>query len=151
MSGRISWDAYFLELASVAAKRSTCLRRQVGAIIVKDKNVIATGYNGSPKNHKNCCDIGVCARNTLGIASGTQLDMCQAVHAELNAVAQAAKHGHSTEGATMYVTVQPCNECAKAIIGAGIDIVVYGDKYPHSTSDQLFKQSGVRIIHKGEK
>jgi len=143
---RPSWDAYFLKLASTAAERSTCLHRQIGAVITVDNQLIATGYNGSPSGHRNCCDYGSCLRDELKIASGTQTHICYAIHAELNAILQAAKHGRATKGATMYVNTQPCDECAKAIIGAGIKVVYWQGKYPNSNSENLFEQSQVDIV-----
>jgi dCMP deaminase len=123
----------------------------VGAVIVVDRSVIATGYNGSPSGHRNCCDYGSCLRDEQKIESGTQLSVCYAVHAELNAIAQAARHGHATQGATMYVTMQPCAECAKAIIGAGIKLIVYARKYPNTTSSEMFTLAGIgSLLHQKE-
>ena len=129
MTDRPSIDDYFLEIASVVAKRSTCLRNTVGAVIVRDKRILSTGYNGAPRNLKHCLDIG-CIRDKENIASGTHHEKCRAVHAEQNAIIQAALHGVGTEGATMYCTHQPCILCTKMIINAHIVRVVYTTSYP---------------------
>ncbi|HEY5168400.1 MAG TPA: dCMP deaminase family protein, partial [Thermoleophilia bacterium] len=108
---RPSWDEYFLQLATQAATRSTCLRRQVGAVLVRDKRILATGYNGAPRGVSHCLDIG-CLREQLGIPSGERQELCRAIHAEQNAVIQAAIHGVAIEGATLYTTLHPCVLCA---------------------------------------
>ena len=117
---RSSWDQYFMKMAELAASRSTCLRRQVGAVIVKERHVIATGYNGAPKGLPHCGEIGGCLRQQLGVPSGERHELCRALHAEQNAIIQAATLAQSIEGATIYVTNQPCSICAKMIINAGI-------------------------------
>ncbi|WP_290902673.1 dCMP deaminase family protein, partial [Ferroglobus sp.] len=116
---RPSLDEYFMEIAKVVAKRSTCLRQNVGAVIVKDKRILSTGYNGAPMGLPHCLDIG-CLREELNVPSGERHELCRAVHAEQNAIIQAAVHGVSIKGATLYTTHQPCIMCAKMIINAGI-------------------------------
>ncbi|HEC31493.1 MAG TPA: cytidine deaminase [Deltaproteobacteria bacterium] len=131
MRERPRWDEYFLNMATLVATRSSCLRNQVGAVIVKDKDVISTGYNGAPKYQKNCLEIGWCYRDRNGIVSGTQLERCRAVgsHAESNAIALAARNGHSTRGTTIYVVGHDaiCNQCKAQIANAEIERVVMRD------------------------
>ncbi len=132
MKERPSWEEYFLSLASVAATRSSCIRAQVGAVLVKDNRVLATGYNGAPRSRRTCLSLGNCLRNDKGIQSGTQIEVCRAVgsHAESNAIALAAKTGVPTDGATMYMSGHtfPCAQCQAMMLNAGIDKVVYTDK-----------------------
>jgi dCMP deaminase len=123
----------------------------VGAVIVKAYNIIATGYNGSPSGHRHCNEEGNCYRTLRGIPSGEGLHLCRASHAEINAITQAAKHGNATDGATMYLTTQPCGECAKAIVGAGIKRVVFRDSYPNSESAVIFALSHVVLERVGER
>ncbi len=137
-------DEYFMELAAVVAKRSTCLRNQVGAVIVKDKRILSTGYNGAPRNLPHCLDIG-CIRQQNNIESGTRHELCRAVHAELNAIIQAALHGVSIEGATVYCTHQPCILCAKMLINANIEKVVFGMVYPDIEALKFFEKAGVKV------
>ncbi len=137
-------DEYFMELATVVAKRSTCLRNQVGAVIVKDKRILSTGYNGAPRNLPHCLDIG-CIRQQNNIASGTRHELCRAVHAEQNAIIQAAIHGVSIEGATIYCTHQPCILCAKMLINADIKKVVFGTTYPDTEALKVFDKAGVIV------
>lgn len=146
MTDRPSIDDYFLEIAFVVAKRSTCLRNTVGAVIVRDKRILSTGYNGAPRNLEHCLDIG-CIRDKENIASGTQHEKCRAVHAEQNAIIQAALHGVGTTGATMYCTHQPCVLCAKMIINAHIERVVYATPYPDIDSIKFFKEAGVEVVN----
>lgn len=142
---RKDWDTYFMEKAEHAATRSTCLRRQVGAVVVKDKHPIAEGYNGAPKGYIHCTDKGVCLRDINKIASGTRHEMCKAVHAEQNAIIQCAYHGVSCNGGTLYVTTQPCSICAKIIINSGIERVVWKGDYPDDMTIDLFKAAGVKL------
>ena len=135
-------DEYFMEIASVVAKRSTCLRNQVGALFVKNKRLLTTGYNGAPAGIQHCDDVG-CARE--GVASGTRHELCRAVHAEQNAIIQAALHGVSIEGATLYCTHQPCILCAKMLINAKISRVVYSQAYPDDTALRFLAQAGVEV------
>lgn len=142
---RPTWDEYFLDIIELIKKRSTCLRRQVGAIIVKDKRILATGYNGAPTGCRHCLDIG-CLRDELGIPSGERHELCRAVHAEQNAIAQAAQHGISVAGATLYVTHQPCVMCAKIVINAGIERIIYSGDYPDALSLELLNEAGIELI-----
>lgn len=117
---RPSWDEYFMEMAELTAKRSTCMRRHVGAVIVKDRHAIATGYNGAPSGIMHCEERGGCIRQQLNVPSGQRHELCMALHAEQNAIIQAAVMGNSVEGGTIYITHQPCAICAKMILNAGI-------------------------------
>lgn len=142
---RPSVDEYFMEIASVVAKRSTCLRNQVGAVIVRDKRILATGYNGAPKGLPHCLDIG-CIRDQNNIPSGERHELCRAVHAEQNAILQAAIHGVSTENTTIYCTHQPCILCTKMMINAGIKKVVYANQYPDTAALDFLKQANVEVV-----
>lgn len=146
MTERPSIDEYFLEIASVVAKRSTCLRNKVGAVIVRDKRILSTGYNGAPSNMEHCLDIG-CIRQKNNIASGTMHEKCRAVHAEQNAIIQAALHGVSIAGATVYCTHQPCILCAKMIINSNIKRVVFSTKYPDNDTPEFFRAAGVEMVN----
>ncbi|MBQ6454294.1 MAG: cytidine/deoxycytidylate deaminase family protein [Coriobacteriales bacterium] len=143
---RPSWDEYFMSIADQVATRSTCLRRQIGAVIVKDKRLLATGYNGAPSGLPHCLDIG-CLRQQMGIPSGQRHELCRAIHAEQNAIVQAAKYGTSIEGGTIYTTAYPCVMCAKMIINAGLKRIVYRDSYPDDLSTELLKESGIEMCH----
>lgn len=147
------WDYRFMDLAKTVASWSSCVRngRQVGAVIVKNKRILTTGYNGAPTGVLNCRDKGYCLRDKLGIPSGTRAEMCYAIHAEQNAIIQAAKMGISVEGSTMYVTHQPCSVCTRIIINAGIKRVVYGVPYPDDFSAKLWEESGLEVIKLPEK
>lgn len=144
MDKRPTLDEYFMEIAEVVAKRSTCLRNKVGAVIVRDKRILSTGYNGAPRDMEHCLEIG-CIRDQQNIASGTRHELCRAVHAEQNAIIQSALHGVSVEGATLYCTHQPCILCAKMIINSKIKRVVYSNKYPDDEAINFFKKAGVEI------
>ncbi len=137
-------DTYFLKMAKVASQRSTCRRHNVGAVIVKDKQVIATGYNGAASGVNDCLELG-CLRDELKILSGTQHEVCRAIHSEQNAIIQAAKHGVDTKDSTMYCTHSPCIICAKIIVNAGIKRVVCITKYPDETTQKLFDEAGVKL------
>ena len=141
------WDKRFVELAKVVGSWSSCYQsnRHVGAVIVKNKRVLTTGYNGAPSGIKSCSEKGECLRRKLNIASGTRQEMCYAVHAEQNAICQAAKLGISLEGATLYCTHQPCTICCRMIINSGIARVVYVEGYPDEFSLQLFKEAGIAL------
>ncbi len=141
---RPSWDEYFMEIAEVVKTRSTCLRRQVGAIIVKDKQILSTGYNGAPTGLKHCGETG-CIREQLEVPSGERHELCRGLHAEQNAIIQASLHGVKIEGATIYVTTQPCVVCAKMIINSGIKEVVYKGDYPDKLSAQMLAESGITV------
>ena len=141
---RPSWDAYFMEIANVTAKRADCTRRKIAAIVVLENQIISTGYNGTPRGVKNCTEGG-CPRCAGTAASGTNLDECTCVHAEQNAICQAAYHGSRLAGSTIYVTITPCLTCAKLIINAGIREVVYGGDYPFTTLTlDIFREAGVK-------
>ena len=140
-------DEYFIEIAAVVAKRSTCLRNQVGAILVKNKNILTTGYNGAPAGIEHC-DVAGCARG--GVQSGTRPELCRAVHAEQNAIIQAAMHGISIEGATLYCTHQPCILCAKMIINARVAKVVYLHCYPDQTALDFLEQAGIEVARENK-
>jgi len=133
-----------MEIAEVVAKRSTCLRNHVGAVIVRDKRILSTGYNGAPRNLEHCLDIG-CMREQQNIASGTRHEMCRAVHAEQNAIIQSALHGVSIEDATLYCTHQPCILCAKMIINSKIKRVVFANNYPDTEALRFFESAGVEV------
>lgn len=140
---RKNWDEYFMEFARLAASRSGCLSRNVGCVIVQDNRIIATGYNAAPVGISECFDRGSCLRQDC--ASGTNLGYCFAVHAEQNALAQCAKYGIACDGASMYVTTQPCARCMKMIINSGIKEVVYLEAYPDELSMKIAKASGIDI------
>ena len=137
-------DEYFMEMAFLVSKRSTCLRRRVGAVIVRDKHVISTGYNGSPRGTKHCEELG-CIRQQLNIPSGTRHELCRGVHAEQNAITQAAYFGTSVANATIYTTTFPCSMCAKILINAGITEVVYADGYVDDLSKKLFAETNIKV------
>lgn len=142
---RPSWDEYFMDIVDLIKSRSTCIRRQVGALIVKDKRILATGYNGAPTGCKHCSDIG-CLREQLNIPSGQRHELCRAIHAEQNAIVQAANSGVSVSGGTLYVTIQPCVLCAKMAINAGIKKIVFRGDYPDELSMELLKEAGIRVV-----
>ena len=137
-------DEYFMEMAFLVSKRSTCLRRSVGAVIVRDKHVISTGYNGSPRGTKHCEELG-CIRQQMNIPSGTRHELCRGVHAEQNAITQAAYFGTSVANATIYTTTFPCSMCAKILINAGITEVVYADGYVDDLSKKLFAETNIKV------
>lgn len=140
---RPGWDEYFMRIAQVVALRSNCRRRHVAAVIVKDRRIISTGYNGAPRGIKNC-DAGGCPRCNSDVPSGTALEECICCHGEENAIVQAAYHGISVKGATLYTTFSPCLLCAKMIINAGIAEVVYGERYTiDATAQRILKEAGV--------
>ncbi len=142
------WDKRFIDMAEVVGSWSSCYQenRHVGAVIVKDKRIVATGYNGAPSGVVSCKDKGECLRKKLNIPSGTRHEICFAVHAEQNAIAQAARLGTSVAGATIYVTHQPCTICTKMIINSGIKKVIYKYGYPDDFSLELLNEAGVEII-----
>lgn len=141
---RPSWDEYFIEIARQVATRSTCLRRHVGAVIVRDKRILATGYNGAPRGLAHCDVVG-CLREKLGIPSGQRQEICRGLHAEQNAIIQAALHGISTDGAMIYVTHQPCITCAKMIINAGIVRVISANSYPDELAREMLAEAGIPL------
>lgn len=145
LKNRPSVDEYFLKFAMLAAERSTCLRHNVGAIIVKNKHIISTGYNGAPAKTKDCTELG-CLRDELKIPSGTQQEICRAVHAEQNAIIQAAYHGSNVSGGTMYCTHTPCIICAKMIVNAGIKKVVTYRSYNDDAFMKLFDEANIEFV-----
>jgi len=138
---RPDWDEYFMRLADLAATRSTCLRRQVGAILVSGHRVLATGYNGAPKGLPHCLDAG-CKREELKIPSGQRQEICRAIHAEQNAIIQAAQHGVPVKNATVYCTNQPCSTCAKMILNLEVDRIVFRSTYPDDLAVSLLNEAG---------
>lgn len=139
------WDARFMRVAREVGSWTSCIRRPVGAVIVKNHRILTTGYNGSPQGILSCRERGVCLRDKLQIPSGTRQEMCYAIHAEQNAVVQAAKTNVSVDGATIYVTHQPCSLCTRILINAGIKRIVYAEGYPDEFSIQLLKEAGIQI------
>lgn len=144
MGQRVSFDEYFMQLAHLVASRSTCLSRSVGAVIVRDNHIIATGYNGAPRGVSHCLDTG-CIRREHDIPSGERLDICKAVHAEQNAIIEATYNGVSTKGASIYVTVTPCFTCAKMLVNAGIKEIIIDGDYPSPSSRSLFEEVGIKL------
>lgn len=141
---RPNWDNYFMEMAEVAEKRSTCTRRSVGAVITKDNRIMATGYNGVPTGIKHCAERG-CLREQLNVPSGQRHELCRGLHAEQNAIIQAAHLGQSIAGGTLYCTTQPCVICAKMIINAGIRRIVIKQGYPDELSLEMLSEAGLAI------
>ena len=141
------WDARFMEMANVISSWASCYQkdRKIGAVIVKNKRIMTTGYNGAPAGIRTCVERGECLRKKLGIPSGTRHEMCYAVHAEQNAIIQAAKLGVNIDGSTLYCTHQPCILCAKMIVNAGIVRVVYHSGYPDDFALDIFKEAGVLV------
>jgi dCMP deaminase len=141
---RIDTDEYFLKIASVVAERSTCRRHHIGAVAVKDKHILATGYSGAPAGAKDCLELG-CLRDDLGIPSGTRQEICRAIHAEQNVIIQAGLHGVSTEAATVYCTHTPCVLCAKMLVNARIKRFVSFGKYSDDSFKELFREAGIEV------
>lgn len=142
MDTRPNWDQYFMEIAHQVARRTTCRRRAVGAVLVKDRRILATGYNGVPQGIEHCLDRG-CLREQLGIPSGEKHELCRGLHAEQNAIIQAAKHGISIDGGMVYCTTQPCIICAKMLINSGIREIVFEESYPDTLTQEMLEESGV--------
>jgi dCMP deaminase len=142
---RPSWDTYFMDIACLVAKRSTCLRRSVGAVLVKDRRLLATGYNGAPSQVRHCVETG-CLRKKLGVPSGERHELCRGIHAEQNAIIQAAYHGVSIKGATLFCTNLPCVICAKMIINAGIVRIIYESGYADALSTEMLTEASVELI-----
>lgn len=141
---RPDWDTYFLDIVELVSKRSTCLRRAVGAGLVRDKRILSTGYNGAPSKIRHCFDIG-CLRDQLRVPSGERHELCRGLHAEQNAVIQAALHGVNTKDSTLYCTNHPCVICAKMIINAGIVRIVIRDGYSDKLAADMLKEAGIRV------
>jgi len=144
MEPRPSYDEYFMEMAHVVAKRSTCLRRKVGAILVKEKHILSTGYNGAPKGHKHCSETG-CLRENLNIPSGQRHELCRGLHAEQNAIIQAAVFGVSIKGSVLYCTYTPCVVCVKMLINAGVTEIIYAGEYPDDLAKRMLEESNLKI------
>ncbi len=141
---RPSWDAYFMDITFLVARRSTCLRRAVGSLVVKDKRILSTGYNGAPTGIRHCNETG-CLRQTMNVASGERHELCRGIHAEQNAIIQAAYHGVSIKGATLFCTNLPCSICAKMIINAGITTIRYHSGYADAMSKEMLQEAGIDI------
>ncbi|OPX30568.1 MAG: cytidine deaminase [Candidatus Omnitrophica bacterium 4484_171] len=146
---RPGWDEYFMKVAKLVSSRSTCLRRKVGAVLVKDKRILATGYNGAPTGIVHC-EVTGCLREKLHVPSGERHELCRGLHAEQNVILQAALHGISVNGSTIYITNAPCSICAKMIINAGIKEVIYADSYPDRMAQDFLKEANIKIIKMGE-
>jgi len=142
---RPSWQDYFMSITELVAQRATCTRRYVGAILVRDKRIISTGYNGAPSGISHCLDVG-CLREQQGIPSGERHELCRGLHAEQNAIIQAALHGSSVVGATLYCTNMPCSICTKMLINAGITEVYYREGYADTLSASLMAEAGIPLI-----
>ena len=146
---RPDWDTYFMQICHVVATRSTCLRRQVGAVLVKDRRILSTGYNGPPQGMQHCDELGGCYREKMNIPSGERQELCRALHAEQNAVIQAAVHGVALdERITCYCTNQPCTTCAKLLINSNVTRIVYEGDYPDEMARQMLSEAGVEICRR---
>jgi len=143
---RADWQQYFFKFDNLASERSTCLRRKVGAVLVKDNMVIATGYNGPPRGLPHCSEVGGCKRATMNIPSGERHELCRGLHAEQNAIIQAARSGLNINGCDLYCSNRPCAICTKMIINAGISKVFYYEDYNDPLAEELTKQSKVQFI-----
>ena len=141
---RPDWNTYFMEIAEIVAKRSTCLRRNVGAVVVREKRILSTGYNGAPVGLEHCLDRG-CIRERNGIGSGERHELCRGLHAEQNAIIQAAYHGASIKDADIYSTHLPCSICVKMLINAGIRKIYYLEGYPDDLASELIGESGIAV------
>ncbi|MEJ2154189.1 MAG: cytidine/deoxycytidylate deaminase family protein [Desulfobacteraceae bacterium] len=146
VQNRPSWEAYFMDITCLVAKRSTCTRRAVGAVIIKDRRLLATGYNGAPSHIRHCAEVG-CLRAQMKVPSGERHELCRGIHAEQNAIIQAAYHGVSIKGATLFCTNQPCSICAKMIINAGIKRIVYQSGYADPLAMEMLDEAEVELIH----
>jgi dCMP deaminase len=142
---RPSWDEYFMRIAHEVAKRATCMRRHVGAVVVLDKRILATGYNGAPSGLPHCMETG-CLRDEMNVPSGERTELCRGLHAEMNALLQGARHGVRMEGGTVYTTLAPCSLCSKMIINSGIKRVVAGIDYPETFGRDMLQAAGVELV-----
>lgn len=142
---KLSWDEYFMKIASVVAEKSTCLRHNIGAIVVKNKRIMSTGYNGAGSGRESCLDKGYCIKDKEGIASGLGHELCEGIHAEQNAIIQGAVHGVSLKGGTIYSTHTPCGVCAKMILNAGIERVVSYHGYADERAREYLEESKIRL------
>ncbi len=141
---RPDWHSYFMEIARIVSRRSTCMRRSVGALIVKEKQILSTGYNGAPSGLAHCVDV-TCLRDRLNIAPGERHELCRGLHAEQNAIIQAAYHGVSISGADLYCTHLPCSICIKMLINSGIRNVFYMEGYPDDLAMEMIRESAIPI------
>lgn len=141
---RVAWSDYFMNIAHLVAERSTCLRRQVGCVAVKEKRILATGYNGAPSGVAHCLDVG-CLREKRGIPSGQRHELCRGLHSEQNVIVQAATHGISLAGAEVYCTHQPCLICSKMLINCGITKIWYAQEYPDDLAAAILAEAGICI------
>ena len=144
MAERPSWHDYFMGIAQLVAQRSTCMRRQVGAIAVLDKQILATGYNGAPRGVAHCAETG-CLRQQMNVPSGERHEICRGIHAEQNVIVQAATHGVSMEGADLYCTHHPCSLCTRMLLNCGIKNIFYLDSYPDELSRAMLEEAGITI------
>lgn len=142
---RISWNEYFKQFAYLSAERSSCLRRKVGAVLVKENHILSTGYNGAPSGIAHCFEVG-CLREQLNVPSGEKHELCRGLHAEQNAIIQAAKHGVSISGATLYCTTHPCIICTKMLINAGIKRIYYSEGYSDALSAKMLEEAQIELI-----
>lgn len=141
---RPEWDEYFMNMARCVATRSTCLRRKVGAVLVKDNHIIATGYNGAPPRMTHCATMpNGCVRQELDVPSGERHELCRGVHAEMNAIAQAARHGTMAHDATLYSTTQPCVQCLKVLLSVGVRRILYEEGYLDPLAEEMVNASGI--------
>ena len=141
---RPSWDEYFLSIAKEVSRRSTCMRRQVGAILVKDKRILTTGYNGAPRGLQHC-EVSGCLRERLRLSPGERVELCRGLHAEMNALLQGAIHGVQVEGATLYTTDSPCVSCAKMLINCDIKRIISATDYPDALAKEMLAEAGVEV------
>ncbi len=142
---RPDWDTYFMKLCHVVAERSTCLRRKVGALLVANRRILATGYNGAPQGLPHCAEVG-CLRDQMGIPSGERQELCRGLHAEQNAIIQAAVYGVGLQDVTLYCTIQPCITCAKMLINANVTRIVYEGDYPDQLATEMLEAAGVELV-----
>lgn len=142
---RIPWNVYFMRIAYMVSTRSTCLRRNVGCVLVKDKRILATGYNGAPAHTSHCLETG-CMRQKMGIPSGQRLDLCRAIHAEQNVIVQAAVHGVAIAGSDIFCTTHPCLQCSKMLINCGVRTIYYCESYPDELSVAMLAEAGVNAV-----
>jgi len=143
---RPSWDQYFMDITRLVATRSTCLRRQVGAVLVKGRNILASGYNGVPSGITHC-DADGCLRARLNVPSGERHELCRGLHAEQNSIIQAARHGVNIDGATLYCTTMPCIICTKMIINAGIVRIIYAEGYADELAREMISEAAIEVLH----
>ncbi len=141
---RPDWNEYFIDIAQLVSRRSTCTRRSVGAVLVKNKRILATGYNGAPSGLAHCSEVG-CLREQQQVPSGQRHELCRGLHAEQNAIIQAAYHGISIAGATLYSTTVPCSICLKMLINAGIRKMICVEGYPDQLTERFLEEAGIQI------